>query len=72
MKEQNNIYPSIVQTLFILILLFVLTVVIGIVNRVFLYGTVNNSLLDLLRTLIADSIILAIAYLLRKRGDNQF
>lgn len=72
MREQNNTYPSIGQTLFLLILLFVLTVVIGIVNRVFLYGTVNNSLLDLLRTLIADSIILAIAYLLRKRGDKQF
>lgn len=72
MLKQNKIYPSIIQTVYLLVSFFILTLLIEIVNRVFLSGTVNTSLLNLCRTLVATSIILLLAYLLKKRNDKCF
>lgn len=65
-------YPSITQTVYLLLSLLLLAIVIRIISIIFLDGIVNDSLLDLFSTLIINGTIFTLAYSLKKKRDKQF
>lgn len=72
MLKQNKIYPSIIQTVYLLISYVILSILGEIVIRVFWSETVTTSLLRLCRAFIVTSIILLLAYLFKKRNNKCF
>lgn len=73
MKNSHKNYPSIVQTIFLLLLLIVLHILIKIIDSLFLEKIFNEEFCNLFGSLLSSIIILFFVYLMkRKGGEKQF
>lgn len=73
MESTHKQYPSIVQTIGLLLLLVALHILVQITNSLFLEKIFNKEFCDLFRSLISAIIILFFVYFMkRKRGGKQF
>lgn len=71
--EQKNIYPSVMQAVYLLVSFLLLAIATTVFQKVFLSNSdVNNYFLDICRTFAVGGVILIFAYSRRKRGDKHF